>query len=110
MAKIVSIADIENGMIVAEPVINKFGQTLAPAGATLTEKHKTILRTWNIQSVVIKSDDQEEEVEISEELRSMAIEKLNTKMLWEPRNAIENNLFKIGINQMALSILHKDKD
>ena len=110
MAQTILIENIEEGMIIAEPILNKFGQTLVPSGATLTDNHKVILKTWNIKAVTIKSDENEEVVEISDELRELALEKLKPKILWEPRNAIENNLLQIGILHTAKRILNKDKD
>ena len=110
MANVISIDNIEEGMIIVEPIVNKFGQTLIPPGATLTAKHKVILKTWNIRSVAVKSDANEKEVEISEELRNLALEKLDKILMWEPRNAIENNLMQIGIIHAAKNILHKNKD
>jgi len=94
-------------MIVAEPILNNFGQVLISPGVILQDKHKNILKTWNIKAICIKSDDSDEEVEISEELRSLAVDRLSKRMSWEPRNAIENNLYQVGILQTAKNILKK---
>jgi hypothetical protein len=107
MSNIITIDQIQEGMIVAEPILNNFGQVLISPGVILQEKHKNILKTWNIKAICIKSDESDEEVEISEELRSLAVERLNKRMIWEPRNAIENNLYQIGILQTAKNILKK---
>ncbi len=109
MSRIITIDQIEEGMIVAEPIVNNFGQVLISPGVILQRKHKNILKTWNIKALVIKSDEQEEEIELSEELRALAVEFLDKKMIWEPRNAIENNLYQIGILQSAKNILKKQK-
>ena len=110
MANTILVEKIEEGMIIAEPILNKFGQTLIPSGAVLTDNHKVILKTWNIKTVTVKSDDNEEEIEISDELRALASESIDKRMRWEPRNAIENNLVHIGIIHAAKKILNKGKD
>jgi hypothetical protein len=110
MATIVVIDQIKDGMITAEPVINNFGFTLIPAGTTLLEKHKKILKTWNVLTVSIKSDEQEDDLEISEELKLLASERLNKRMKWSPRNAHEINLYQAAIIRIAGMITKNMKE
>lgn len=110
MAKVIQVEEIEEGMIVLEPVLNHFGQVLIPAGATLKENHKKILKTWNIRAISIKIEEQEEDNSISEELRSIAVGILKERMNWEPRNDYEENLFQIGIIQTAKTVLNKQRE
>jgi hypothetical protein len=110
MSEIVQLEDIEDGMVLAEPIVNNFGQTLLPADIELAQKHVNILKTWNVRSVTIKGDSKEEEFVISEELRAKAKEHLKQRMKWEPRNQYEKELIKIGIIHVARYILNKGKD
>ena len=91
MAVIITIEQIKDGMIVSEPVINNFGFTLIPSGTILQEKHKKVLKTWNVYTVSIKTDESEDGTEISEELKALAIERLSKRMKWTPRNNQEIN-------------------
>jgi hypothetical protein len=97
MSLIISIDDIGEEMILAEPIINNFGQTLINSGCKLQEKHKKILKMWNIKVVMIKENGSEENNELSEELKQLSMDKLNKRMNWQPRNSIEQDLYWIGI-------------
>lgn len=54
MARVISCDEIEQGMILAQPILNKFGQILLPANVELQKKHSQLLKTWGITSVTIK--------------------------------------------------------
>ena len=97
MARFITLEEIEDGMVVSEPAVNKFGNTLLPAGATLKVSHINLLKTWNIKTLCIKGDELEEDAEITEEQISMAKERLDGRMLWKPRNDFERDLYNMGI-------------
>ncbi len=108
MAKVISIDNIEDGMILLEPVMNNYGQTLIGAGATLSAKHKNTFKTWNILTVIIQNDDSEdEEFAISEELMELARIRIKERMKWEPRNQFENELYDIGVYHLARQMSRK---
>ncbi|MFW5662598.1 MAG: hypothetical protein ACOCZW_02640, partial [Bacteroidota bacterium] len=65
MSKLIDIKNVEDGMILAEPVVNNFGQTLLSPGTELLSSHIRILKTWNIISIRVKGDKDEEETYIS---------------------------------------------
>lgn len=109
MANTITVDDIEEGMILAEPVLNNFGQTLLQAGVTLSDKHKTILKTWNISLITVKTDDKEEEIEISPEVYALAEEKLKRRVKWTPKSSAEKDLYLMGIQHTAKKILKKNK-
>ncbi|MFY8162567.1 MAG: hypothetical protein ACOVNU_14625 [Candidatus Kapaibacteriota bacterium] len=96
MAIYVLVNEIIDGMILSEPIVNNFGQTLLPFGAILSEKHIRIFRTWNITGVMIKSD-QDDDTELSPELQVLARERLRKRMGWLPRNAIEKDLVDMAV-------------
>ena len=96
MANIITIENIEEGMVLAEPIINKFGQTLLPAGATLKTSHVRLFKTWNVRSLSVKAQTTEVEMEINEEMLELARQRILKKMKWTPRNSIENDLLKMA--------------
>ena len=100
----VKIDDLREGMVLAEPVVNKYGQTLIPSGAELSSKHVNLLRTWNIFHVSVKSDNEENVNEISEELRQLAKERLDKKTDWKPRNLSEKNILELAILSIGKQI------
>lgn len=96
MGRISDIANIIEGDILSEPVLNNFGQVLVPSGAKLTERHINLLRTWNIKTVVIAGESVEEE-DFSDELIKAGLEVIAPRMQWSPRNAAERELLSLGI-------------
>lgn len=105
MSKLMDIKKLEEGMVLAEPVINKHGQVLLPAGAVLKNNHKRILATWNIKFVNIKEDDNEDEFSnISPELYKRAKAILDENMLWKPRNINEFDLYNACVINIARNI------
>ena len=107
MAQSIVIEDIKDGDILAEPVLNNYGQTLIPSGATLKQSHVNLLRTWNILSITIKSDQNEGDdgFEFSEEVKAMATEQMIRRMKWKPRNPNEEDLFQLGVFSAAKKII-----
>ena len=97
MANYIIVEDIEDGMILAEPVLNKFGNVLLGVGAILSTSHITLFKTWNIQAVTIKSLEQEDNQEIGAEQRQKAALALTKRMKWYPRNDIEKDLYNLAI-------------
>ena len=77
--------------------MNNYGQILIPSGATISNKHITLLKTWNIQTVSIKGEEAEEALEMSDEIKHLCIENLQKRMKWEARNDNEKDLFQLGV-------------
>lgn len=108
MSKTINIDELEDGMILAQPVTNNFGQKLVPAGAIIKESHKKILKTWNIRSIAIKSDEYEESIEISEAQKALAIEYVTKRLDWIPKTIIEKDLFLMGVKQAAVKLFKRE--
>lgn len=109
MSKNVAVDNLIDGMILAEPLTNSFGQTLMPAGTIIKSNHIKILKTWNIRIIKIKSDENESEVKISPEIIKIAQDKLIARMHWKPTEEEEKQLFKIGVFQAALNLMDSKK-
>jgi hypothetical protein len=92
MARIISIQEVVNGMILSEPVFNLSGQTLLSSGMSLTEKHVKVLKTWNITSLSIQDDNNNDDNLINPEILKLAKEKVAKRLDWIPRNPIEIDL------------------
>jgi hypothetical protein len=97
MARYVLINEITDGMVLSEPIVNTFGQTLLPFGAELVEKHIKIFKTWNITGLMIKSENDETDDEITPEQKYFAIERLRKRMSWAPKNLLEKDLIEMAI-------------
>jgi len=108
MGKSISIDELEEGMILDEPVVNHFGQVLLNKGTSLTLRHKKVFLTWNIKTLKIKSTEQESDVELSPEQIEISEKRLKTKVQWHPRNDIEKDLFNTAIILYARMIFNEE--
>lgn len=98
MSKIFQISQVEEGMVLAEPILNKLGQVLLGANVTLSKKHLNFFKIWNIDYVSIVSDEEEiNDIEFSSDEYELAIAKLARRFSWTPRNILEEELLEIGL-------------
>ena len=109
MANYIQIDQIEDGMVLAEPIVNSYGQSLLGACTKLSQTHVRLLKTWNIRVVSVKSSDGEDDIQISDEQKVIAEREIIKRMSWMPRNDIEKDLYKMGVLQTA-SNLSKNSD
>lgn len=99
MSEIISIDNLQEGMVLAEPVINNFGQTLLNTGVCINAHHKKILKTWNIHNLHIQSEssDNNSSVEFGQDILNFIESALSSRMKWKPDLKIENDLFKTAV-------------
>lgn len=102
MKESVEISKLNEGMEVAEPVMNNFGQTLIPKGIQITARHINILKTWQISTIVIKTgEDKGNEIGvddvISDELRASAELLLKKRLNWIPENQYEQAIYDMAL-------------
>lgn len=106
MEKEITSEKIEIGCEIAVDVVNKFGKVLIPANTIFEAKHRHILKTWGIKTVKIKTEFMSaSEIVITHEQREEALKNLKQRMLWEPRNAHENDLQEIAVQKICLKNL-----
>lgn len=96
---------LQEGMIVAEPVIDLSGKMLLEAKAKLTKSNIELLKTWNIDFIRIRENsdtDQSIEQELNAERAKSASAETEIDIDWEISR-------KIGINEHGvISILKGD--
>jgi len=107
MQQIIQIDKIEDGMVLAEPVLNQFSQVLLPSGTVLTHFHSTILKKWNINYVFIYIQENEEESPIPKELIESCRKEITSKLLWTPTIPIEKDLINITAINRAKNKLNE---
>lgn len=111
MNRTIPVEMIEDGMILANPVLNQFSQVLIPAGTILTNFHKNILQRWDIGFVQVTSEEDTLPNDIPQEVLMQFQNKLKERLLWTPELEIENDLFEAATNITALfSIKAKAED
>ncbi|MEN6295654.1 MAG: hypothetical protein ABFD61_05950 [Chloroherpetonaceae bacterium] len=95
MQHIIQIDKVEDGMVLAEPVLNQFSQVLLPSGTILSKFHVNILKKWNINFVFIDVQESEDNPDIPQELIDSCKELITSKLLWSPTLGIEIDLINI---------------
>ncbi len=108
MLKNIPIENLKEGMVFSNSIINKYGQVLISAGTLFNLKHLSLFRTWGISAVSVHyaNDNVIDESE-NEELKKLAIERLKRRLLWEPTNKIENDIYNMAISKLMYDIVNE---
>jgi hypothetical protein len=112
MTKTINIDELEIGQIVAEPVRNKFRQVILSQGSHITQSHKQILKTWNIDKIrVIISNGNEEHFEevdnITNAISTEALENVTKRCIWTPENEWEQNIYDLAVKHEINKLIKK---
>ena len=96
MHHLISIQEFKEGLELAKPIKNKFGQILIAEGVRLEGHHKTILLTWGITEIFVKES---EEIEIiHNEAEILEVEnKLKARLNWKARNQYEDEIIELAL-------------
>ena len=100
MPKIVFINELKEGMELATPVKNKFGQVMLAENIKLEERHKNILLLWGIQSVFVKDNEEEVEQLFDDNAVSIAKELLTKRLKWNFRNYNEEEIYNLALSEL----------
>ena len=102
MAISVPTETLEPGMVLAEPVFNRWGQILLTKGSELSPRHLTVLKTWGIPKAVIESGESEtRDPQMDEEILRNAEARIKRRLLWQPQNALEEEIIQLAIQRVV---------
>lgn len=101
MARLVPVDQIELGMVLAAPLVNRYGQVLLAEGVEVQNKHIILMKTWGVKFISVASENDTQVVEVTDEAKKMAEKRLAARMKWEPQTDIETDLLKVAINRFA---------
>lgn len=97
----VPFEDLESGMILAESVLNRWGQILLVKGSTISPRHIAVLRTWGIQVVAIeKGGDQSEAPLLDQDMQNRALDRIKKRLFWHPHSPIEEEIINLAVQQV----------
>lgn len=91
MPSYVNIENVEEGMILAENLTNKFGQVMAKSGVEIKEIHIKMLKTWSIDGILVMEKN-EKEIELSEKEKEKYLGLIHKKIGFVPSNNVEKDL------------------
>lgn len=101
MARWINADHAVNGMELAAPIKNKFGQIIIPAGIKLEEKHKNVLKTWGIDKLfVLEENELIMEAKFDETKIEEAKILLSARMKWSAKNNHEKELQTVALNHI----------
>lgn len=99
MSKKIFLDEIREGMILAAPQVNRYGQILLDEGTKINDKHIEVLRTWGIEIIEILEDELEDQmVNGMNSFKKEAEKLLKVRMLFEPRNIYEVDMLRVAVN------------
>ncbi len=97
MNKLKDISQLEDGDVLAEPLISSYGTFLMPAGTPLNGKQIKMLKMWNIKKVMVRMDLDNFDSWLSDDLLSYAYKLFSERCSWKPTNEYEADLFRMGV-------------
>lgn len=97
MTKLKDISELEEGDILAEPLISSYGTFLLPGGTPINQKQIKLMKMWNIKKVVIRMDIENFDSWLSDELLSYSYKVFSERCPWKPTNEYDGDLFRMGV-------------
>ena len=108
MSNLIEIEKSEPGMILAAPILNRYGQVLLSTGVELMPAHLKMFKTWGIKLITVKEEEYEEAV-ITEELRQKAEKIFSSRITWEAKSDFEKGLFEMGVRKVLSNLNQKER-
>ena len=108
MPEIKTIDEIEDGMVTAKTIKNKFGQILIKRDTELNSKNIKILKMWKVNEIEIKTDSGELVADDEEKMRNKAIKYLDNKVSWKAENHNEELMMELAIIKVTEDLVNKD--
>jgi hypothetical protein len=103
MAISVPLEELQSGMVLADPVLNRWGQILLNKGCKLTPRHISVLKTWGVARVAVGNIEEGSELpRIDQETLTRAQKKVEKRLLWEPRTDFEKEIIQLAVRHTAL--------
>jgi len=100
------LKEVDPGLILTEPVLNQFGQTLLARGVELQPRHLKVLKTWGCKTVKVKEEGAtEKEAEVSPEILERALARVNWRLKWEPTTHLEKEMFQLAVKRVIQKFL-----
>jgi hypothetical protein len=103
MAARIPVEELNPGMVLAEPILNRAKKEVLSVGTTLTDSHVAAIKSWGLSFVTVQ-----EETALSE-IRPKAVQRVKGRMRWEPSNPIEEEIYKIALQRAEDLLLKKEE-
>ncbi|MGD8780856.1 MAG: hypothetical protein PVH88_18060 [Ignavibacteria bacterium] len=107
MALLIKVEKLRTGMTLAAPIMNRYGQVLLNSGVELMPRHSRLFKIWGIKVITIKDGSTENQEIVNDDLREKTKLKFDSRLLWEPENPLETDLYEVGLNKTIKDIISK---
>ncbi len=107
MSSLINVEEVKPGMVLAAPIMNRYGQILLNSGIELMPKHSRLFKTWGIKVITIKNESSENDIIENNDLRNEAKIKFENRLLWQPETPIEHNLYEVSLNKAVKDLISK---
>jgi len=103
----ISVENIKPGMLLAQPILNKYQKEIFPIGTKLTEYHRNFLKNSGVQCVVIDHDSEPVDSTANSEIRALASQRVNKRIRWKPCNPMEEEIYQLALQSAEHLLLEK---
>jgi len=97
----VPFENLEPGMVLAEPVLNRLGQILLCKGSTISPRHLTVLKTWGIRLVAIENGGDQIKAPFGDkDIYNRALARVKKRLFWHPQSPLEEEIINQAVQQV----------
>jgi len=96
MSKRIDLEEAHEGMVLAEPVLNKLGQVMLGKGISLKLKQINVLKMWGIKQIAINNLEEDIPEETNYELLEETKLKIKQQLGWNDDNSFLNELIELA--------------
>lgn len=97
MNKLKMITELEEGDVLAEPLVSNNGTFLLPSGTPINIKQIKMMKMWNVKQVLIRMDLDNFDSWLNDDILLHALRMFKSKCPWVPNNIYDEDLFQMGV-------------
>ncbi len=97
------LENVEDGMITSATYRNKYGQIFLAKGTRVDQNHIRILKSLGINSIEIDEVEGNSFSDKNEEIKKEIESRLKSRMLFEPTNIYEVDMFRVAVKNKMKS-------
>ena len=97
MNKLKDISELEEGDLLAEPLVSSNGTFLLPSGTPINNKQIKMMKMWNVKQVLIRMDLDNFDSWLNDDILLHAYRIFSVKCPWKPNNMYDEDLFQMGV-------------
>jgi hypothetical protein len=98
------VENIKPGMLLAQPILNKYQKEIFPIGTKLTEYHRNFFKNAGLQFVVIDHDSEPVDSTPNSEIRALAAQRVAKRIRWKPCNPMEEEIYQLALRAVEHSL------